>query len=419
MALIHVRRYRVVAMCFLAAFICYIDRVNVSVAIMSMQERFGWSTAVKGLILSSFFIGYMVFQIPGGWLSNRIGGRCVLGAAVLWWSLFTMLTPVAAFSSLPFLIATRILMGLGEGVMFPGAYGLFRQWVPIFEHSRAVALLLSGVPLGTLVALMTTGVLIKHWGWESVFYVFGGAGVLWAIVWFSAIPNHPSEDSKMSEAELTLLRDHCSYSLEKTAIPWAALFSKAAVWALIFNHFCSNWALYLLVAWLPSYFHDAHGLDIYSAGLYAAAPWLTMFVMINLSGWCADQLLRRGMELALVRKIMQVTGLLGSASLFYCVQYATTATVALLVMCGVMGLLALTWSGFGPNHLEIAPRYADVLMGITNTVASLPGVIGVALAGWLVQLTGTYDAAFSVSAAIQVAGAIVWLKFSKVRPVVD
>ena len=107
------RRYSVITMCFFAVFICYIDRVNISVAAIAMQEEFGWSETTKGFVLSSFFIGYMLFMAPSGWVANRIGGRIVLGFAVLWWSVFTLLTPVAAFMSLPILIVARIAMGMG------------------------------------------------------------------------------------------------------------------------------------------------------------------------------------------------------------------------------------------------------------------------------------------------------------------
>jgi hypothetical protein len=101
-----------------------------------------------------------------------------------------------------------------------------------------------------------------------------------------------------------------------------------------------------MLAWLPSYFHEVHGLSITNAGLFSAGPWLTMFVFIILGAWTADSLVQRGIDLTLVRKVMQVVGLLGSTSFFWCVQYAGTATTALSLMCGVMGSLALTWSGF-------------------------------------------------------------------------
>ncbi len=123
------RRYTMVGLCFCAVFVCYIDRVNISVAAIAMQEELGWSETVKGFVLSSFFIGYMLFMAPSGWLANRIGGRIVLGLAVLWWSVFTILTPAAALISLPILIAARIAMGLGEAAMFPAAYNIYGRWV--------------------------------------------------------------------------------------------------------------------------------------------------------------------------------------------------------------------------------------------------------------------------------------------------
>ena len=124
------RRYTLVALCVAASFVCYIDRVNISVAAITMQEQFGWSEQTKGLVLSSFFLGYMLFQVPSGWLANRIGGKFVLGFAVVWWSVFTILTPLAAALSLPILLATRVAMGLGEAAMYPSAYNLFARWVP-------------------------------------------------------------------------------------------------------------------------------------------------------------------------------------------------------------------------------------------------------------------------------------------------
>jgi MFS transporter, ACS family, solute carrier family 17 (sodium-dependent inorganic phosphate cotransporter), other len=413
------QRYNVVGLCFIAAFICYIDRVNISVAIIAMQEQFGWSASTKGLVLSSFFLGYLLFQLPGGWLANRWGGKLILGVAVLWWSLFTVLTPMAALTSLPVLIAARILMGLGEGAMFPGAYSMFGRWVPTFERSRAVALLLSGVPLGTLFALTTTGWLVTRYGWPSVFYVFGGAGVIWACFWFVMARDDPARAPNMTAAERELLREHCIDANEKVTVPWRQLFSSPAVWALIINHFCSNWGLYLLLAWLPSYFRDVQGLSIANAGLFSAGPWLTMFVMINLGAWFADKLVRRGVDLTFVRKLMQVSGLLGSATFLWLAQGAATANTALVMMCGVMGTLALTWSGFGPNHMDIAPRHADVLMGITNTAGTVPGIIAVALTGWLVETSGTYASAFTLAAAINVFGAVVWLFFATARRVAD
>jgi ACS family sodium-dependent inorganic phosphate cotransporter len=151
------KRYTLVALCFCAAFICYIDRINISVAAIAMQETFGWTETVKGFVLSSFFVGYLAMQVAGGWLAHRIGGKLVLGVAVIWWSVFTILTPLAATLSFSMLILVRIAMGLGEATTFPAVFALFSKWVPERERSRTVTLLLSGAPLGVVFALFVSG----------------------------------------------------------------------------------------------------------------------------------------------------------------------------------------------------------------------------------------------------------------------
>ncbi len=120
----------VVLLCFAAVFISYLDRTNISVASIAMQEQFGWTETTKGIVLSSFFAGYLVLQVASGTLANRFGGKIVLGTAVVWWSLFTVLTPPAAIVSLPMLIAARIALGLGEAAVFPASINMVGRWVP-------------------------------------------------------------------------------------------------------------------------------------------------------------------------------------------------------------------------------------------------------------------------------------------------
>lgn len=413
------RRYTIVALCTCAVFVCYIDRVNISVAVIAMQEAFGWSETTKGWVLSSFFVGYMLFMAPSGWLANRIGGKIVLGTAVLWWSLFTILTPIAALISLPILIITRVAMGLGEAAMFPSAYNLYGRWVPAGERSRAVALLIGGIPIGTLFALATTGWLVERFGWESVFYIFGATGFIWCIAWVWLAHDDPADDPHITPAERDMLRANTPQAHDSDAVPWRKLASMPAVWALIINHFCSNWGFYMLLAWLPSYFRGQLGLGIIDAGLFSAAPWLTMFVVGNLGGVVADKLTKAGMDLTVLRKIMQITGLLGSSAFLLAAQDVQSANVAMGLMCGALGFLALTWSGFVPNHLDLAPRYADVLMGVTNTAGTIPGIIGVIITGWLVDTTGAYSSAFALCAGINLFGAVVWFLFASGKRVID
>ena len=384
-----------------------------------MQEVFGWSDTTKGLVLSSFFIGYMILQAPSGWLANRIGGKIVLGFAVLSWSVFTILTPVAALISLPLLIAVRIAMGLGEAAMFPATYNLFARWVPEAERSRSVGIMASGIPLGTLFALTTTGWIVTHYGWPYAFYSFGLLGVVWAVVWYFKAANYPAEHPGISATELELLAPVSGSIQEDAGIPWKKLLSHRAVLVIFINHFCTNWALYLMLAWLPSYFRDVQSLSVTSAGLYSAAPWLTMFVMINIGGWAADRLVKRCNSITLVRKLMQTGGMFGAAVFFLLAPYAGTPLIALAVMCGSLACIALTFSGYVPNFLDVAPRYADMLLGISNTFGTIPGIVGVFLAGWLLDQTGSYAGVFMTAAGVQVLGGVLWLLYATGEKIID
>jgi ACS family sodium-dependent inorganic phosphate cotransporter len=413
------KRHNIVLLIFFSAFICYIDRVNISVAIIPMQEAFGWSDTTKGFVLSSFFIGYMVMQIPSGWLANKFGGKLVLGIAVLSWSLFTLLTPLAVSMSFTFLIAVRIAMGMGEAAMFPGAISMYRTWIPVVERSRAVGYLISGIPLGTLFALMTTGWIVTRFGWPFAFYSFGFVGFIWVAIWYYKSTDDPKDYPGISEEELNTLEPLSADKDADKDIPWKKMLSHRAVQVLFFNHFCVNWGLYIMLAWLPSYFRDTQSLSITEAGFYSAAPWLTMFITTNIASRIADRLIEKGHTVTFVRKLMQCCGLFGGATFFLLVQYAQTPLMALTLMCGTLCCIAITWSGWGPNPLDLAPRYADVLSGISSTFANIPGIVGVALTGWLLDQTGSYSTIFVLTAMLQIVAGVLWLKYSTGEPIVE
>jgi len=173
-------------------------------------------------------------------LAARLGGKAVLGFGVLWWSLFTLLTPLSAMTSFPVLIGARILMGLGEGVAFPATYNLLGRWVPLKERSRAASFNLSAIALGTLFAVSTTPFIVLAFGWPAVFYAFGGVGFVWFLFWWLLAGDQPGKplDPAMPEQGIT------------NRIPWRRIMGKKAVWAIIVAHFCNNWGLYVLLAWL-------------------------------------------------------------------------------------------------------------------------------------------------------------------------
>ncbi len=179
--------YTVVLLLCAASFISYIDRTTISVSAIAMKGQFAWNSTQEGLVLSAFFVGYLLMMPTSGALANRHGGKLVLGLAVLWWSLFTALTPPAALLSFSALVFARVALGLGESAVFPASINLIARWVPPNARTRAVTAMVSCIHLGTVFALPVTGWLVDRFTWPLPFYVFGVVGLLWVAAWFTAL----------------------------------------------------------------------------------------------------------------------------------------------------------------------------------------------------------------------------------------
>lgn len=399
-----------VLLCFFSTFICYIDRVNISVAIIPMAEQFGWNDTQRGVVLSSFFVGYIVTQVLGGSLAARLGGKAVLGFGVLWWSLFTMLTPLSALTSFPVLIAVRILMGLGEGVAFPATYNLLGRWVPPQERTRAASFNLSAIPLGTLFAVSTTPFISLAFGWPAVFYGFGAVGFIWFLFWWRLAGDRPDSipDSLASGKQLD--RDSAS-SKEDKKVPYRLILRERSVWAIIVAHFCNNWGLYVLLAWLPSYFSSQLGINLRGVWIYVSLPWIANFLVANFAGWLGDRMITSGRSVTQVRKSLQIVGSGAPAIALIALAGTESASVALVLLTLALGLGAFSYAGFASNHLDISPRHAGAIFGISNTAGTIPGIIGVALTGVLVDITGSYASAFYVTSGVYFFGLAFYLAF--------
>jgi len=407
-------------LCFAATFICYIDRVNMSVAIIPMADELNWDPSRQGLVLSSFFVGYLLTQIVGGRLADRFGGKVVLATGVLWWSLFTLLTPVAAMGGFTALIAARIAMGLGEAVTFPSVYTLYSRWLPVQERARGMALNNSGIPVGTIFALIVTPIIVAKLGWEWAFYSFGMAGVIWAYFWIRFTAATPEKHQSISQAELEYIRNNTPVKTAQTRTPSVLEFLKhGPVWAIMVAHFCNNWSLYVLLSWLPTFVNKGLGVDFASIGWYTMIPNAMAFLFMNVAGNVADRLIKRGMDVTRVRKLMQTIGFGGITIALAFVGEVHSAPMAIAVMAAGSAIGGFVMGGFVVNHMDIAPHSAGTLMGITNTVATIPGIIGVYVSGLILEWTGSWTLVFQVTAGVTLFGLLFYLFFASSKKIFE
>jgi ACS family sodium-dependent inorganic phosphate cotransporter len=369
------RRYTVIILFALSTVLCYIDRVNISIAIIPLAHAKGYSEAERGLILSSFFWGYLS---P---------------------------TPIAT-TSFGLLLFMRGALGAGEAVNFPAIHSIAARWTPASERARAISLHLSGTALGTIIALLASPPIIIAFGWEAVFYISGLVGLLWLAMWWWKAADWPENSRGVSAAEMATIRVGRPESGAADAIPWAKIFREPAVWAIVMAHLCNNFGFYILLLWLPSYLDHIFHVPLKDLGVMAVAPYLAAFVVANFSGWLADRLQRHGMRMTLVRKTLQTIGFSLGAITVCAMPWAHTATQAVLLATVSLGSTALGLGGWGVNHLDVAPRYAGILMGISNTFATLPGIVGVAATGFIVQATGSFSGVFYLAAGVYLVGLV-------------
>ncbi|XP_060516790.1 sialin-like isoform X1 [Cylas formicarius] len=424
------RRYVVATLAFFGFFNVYCLRVNLSIAIVAMtQDRFStlengtrismgpefdWSNEMQGYILSSFFYGYITTQLLGGYLSARFGGKIIFGAGIGVTALLTLVTPWLASAHVYLLLAVRIIEGIFEGVTYPCIHAIWAKWAPPLERSRLATIAFSGSYAGTVVSMPACAYLASSFGWQSIFYCFGIIGLIWYGLWSLVVTNSPEEDKHITKSELEYIQRSLSDggSNKELNIPWQAILTSKAVWAIVISHFSENWGFYTLLTQLPKYLKDIHNYDLGKSGFLSGLPYLVMAIMMQFSGQWADWFRTKGiLTTTQVRVIFNCSGFVAQTIFMMGAAFWSDKVGTVFCLTLAVGLGAFAWAGFSVNHLDIAPQYASVLMGIGNTIATLPGIVSPILSGYIVSKppeVSEWQIVFYVSAGIYLFGAVVY-----------
>lgn len=258
-------------MAFLGITTMYMQRMNMSIAVVALtsvrnitnpetgliesKAEFAWTNKQKNFILSSFFIGYIISMLPTGILVKKISPTTVFGAGVLASSLITILTPMLA-QSYTILVISRIIAGIFQGVIFPCLLAFWKTWAPPFERARLHAFAINGVCFGIVITLPLSGELGEKLGWRSIFYVTGTIGCLWYITWLAFVSRSPETDPFISERERTYIFATVGAETDSVSlpIPWRSILTSLPVWALIVAAYSWEWGFVTIATQLPSFF---------------------------------------------------------------------------------------------------------------------------------------------------------------------
>uniref|UniRef100_A0A8C7YJK5 Vesicular glutamate transporter 1 n=1 Tax=Oryzias sinensis TaxID=183150 RepID=A0A8C7YJK5_9TELE len=344
------------------------------------KAQFEWDPETVGMIHGSFFWGYIVTQIPGGFICQKFAANRVFGFAIVATSCLNMLIPSAARMHFGCVIIVRIFQGLVEGVSYPACHGIWAKWAPPLERSRLATTAFCGSYAGAVIAMPLAGILVQYSGWSSVFYVYGSFGVMWYCFWILVSYESPAAHPTITEEERKYIEESigetAQHTVTKFNTPWRCFFTSMPVYAIIVANFCRSWTFYLLLISQPAYFEEVFGFEISKVGIVSALPHLVMTIIVPIGGQIADYLRSNQiMTTTNVRKLMNCGGFGMEATLLLVVGFSHTKGVAITFLVLAVGFSGFAISGFNVNHLDIAPRYASILMGISNGVGTLSGMV--------------------------------------------
>lgn len=413
-------------LCFATTFFI---RINLSVAIVSMTDKnssnpdfyeFPWSEREKSAILSSFFWGYLVIQAPAGQLGQFISPKLLLLGSNLLSAILAGLTPSAAFfGGWKLVCALRVMQGLCQGFAVPLSYTLVSKWAPPSERNRFVGFSLNGGTLGATAAMPLCGMLASSaGGWPLIFYFSSALGIMWCALWWWLGADSPAVHSSISQKEREYIQNSLTHTTQTQSFktPWRDIFTSVPFWALIIAHLGNGWAFSMIITEMPSYINSVLRFNIETNGILSALPYLTMWILTFPVCWLADHIKKNNiLPDNVTRKLWTTISQTGGAFLLVTIGYVgRDAVAAMTLLIITVGLGSFLFSGFNINHLDLAPNFAGVLMGIANGLENITTILAPLTVGWVVHDPSSADdwrLAFIISAIVSITGNLVFVIF--------
>ncbi|MEK5332356.1 MULTISPECIES: MFS transporter [unclassified Lysinibacillus] len=369
----------ILALLFLGWSLGNLDRYIMNYAVVAITGDLSLDASSTGIILSAFFLGYAIMQIPGGWLADKFGAKRILLIAVIMWSIFTGLTAIAW--SLAAMIVIRFLFGIGEGGFQPASSKIIATVFPKEERGRAMSIMLTSGGIVSLIVPLLSAYLLGTIGWRMMFIIIGLIGAFIAFLYWKYI--------KLPQ-EQTVSTGSVEDGKVTTKVSFKELFKTPLMWNLIIAYFCIyavNWGL---VSWIPTYLQKNRGLDLMSIGWAQTIPAITTIIGVYGSGFIIDKL-PRGMDKILGSISCAVIGILlylmftaESVTLF--IGYQTVVSIFIAFVITLLPAIVLK---------KLPSSITGSAMGVANTGGQLAGFVTPMAIGFMVDaFDGSFDAAF-------------------------
>ncbi len=406
-------RYWVIVFAITLAIIQYIDRVCISQAAPHISLDLHLDEAEMGWVFSAFTLAYVLFEIPAGYLGDRIGPRKVLLRIVIWWSFFTAATGWMWnwFS----LLVTRFLFGAGEAGAFPNLTKAFHRWLPTTERTRAQGVMWMSARLGGAFAPLLVYVCLQYVTWRMAFSLFGLFGVAWAVFFFWWYRDDPRAHKSVNAAEAALLPAEEPEG-NHFSVPWGRLFTSRTVWCLCGQYFACSYGFYFFITWFPTYLKKSGAFSAREAALLACTPLLVGAFGSLLAGWISPILSRLFGDVGKVRRGVGALGALGGAVMFFLITRTSNPWLAVVAIALASFCNDMQMPGAWTACMDVGGKSVATFSATMNMMGNVGGFISPIVCGYVVKSTGNWNVAFYATAVAYLLGSVCWLIMDPVTP---
>jgi MFS family permease len=366
--------------------ISYIDRTVISLAIVQIGEDLTLDASKLGIVLSAFFMGYALMQIPGGWLADRFGSRKVIVAAVVAWSIFTAMSGLAW--SLTSLLLIRFLFGIGEGGYPAASTKAISDYFPADKRTKAQSTMMSSNAFGAALAPILCAPLLVAFGWRNVFFMVGLLGVVF-VVWFLLSTRQAGNYSNSGGA------------VKPSRKEYTQLLRNSYLWKVLLIFFFVNVTNWGLMSWMPSYLMQGLGIDLKSVGLFSAIPTLFLTIGMIISGRIINKVGSKA-------KYGVITGIIITGASLYLMSLSSSVFQVIMYQSIAFTFMSFVMSFvFTVPHRVMEQKVVGTAFGIINFGGQAAGIFSPMIMGALIASTGSYQAAFIFLAVCCLVAAVV------------
>ncbi|MFN8685141.1 MAG: MFS transporter, partial [Acidobacteriota bacterium] len=386
-----------------------IDRVSISFAGPNMRKDLGLDSAQFGWVLAAFAWAYALFEIPGGWMGDKMGPRKVLTRIVIWWSFFTAATGWAM--NYVYLLVVRALFGAGEAGAFPNITKAFSTWLPPAEKSRAQGIVWMSARWGGAFTPLLMAALFQMIDWRVAFQIFGVLGVIWCFFFYAWYRDNPKDHKSVNPAELAIIGDSVKMADDHGSVPWSRFASSTSVWLLWVQYFLLSYGWYFYITWFPTYLKDSLNFDLKASGaILAGMPLFLGGIGCLVSGFLTPKLAHALRDARRARKIVAVTGMtMAGILLLVAMQLKDPLTiVAVIAMASFSNDLVMppAWN----TCMDVGGKFSGTLSGSMNMMGNFAGGVAPVVIGYVLKQTNNdFTLTIYISAAAYFLGALCWL----------